>query len=794
MRYWTFAGSSLIAALLICCFSLEALGQCPPAGALTFLRAHQQGIDQVTGVTVSPDGLHVYTVSPFTHTLTVFSRNADTAELSFVQSISDGEGGADALLGATSFKVSPDGEHAYVVSQTEDAITVFSRNQTSGELTFVQSVFDDVGDVVGLNETQSLAISPDGAHVYATGRTDDSISAFFRDPVTGELAIFQTLQDNVDGVDGLDAAATVVLSPDGANVYVVSKNENAVSVFSRDSISGELTFSQVVRSGVDGVAGLDAPTFVAIPSDGNHVYVGGLCDSTVALFSRDPVTGELTFLESIIVGENDPFICEGPGGAAISSDGASVYVTVFSGDLLLNYSRNPSTGSLELLEVFQEGLDGVDGLLGSVQVTVSPDDEHVYVAGKDDNAIATFLRLGSSGSVGVDVFVSPDGDNQNLGTEASPWQDINFALTRLSGTPENPSTIHLEPGVYEEEVILCAYVSLVGEDPETTILQFFDPGSTDRFVLEAGEGSEVIGIQLRTPQATTQAVDLLRVRNVSAFVEDVTFDGRDNPLSFGVFASGVGSSGTLVQNCLFRRVGFAVQAVETEAEFRNNIFRDIRADAVFVSEPLGKNAAQQTDEVPLFGDETIEGTGGNVFDNVGGQFIINNTETTVKAEKNSWGLADATAIGEKMTGPVDFEPFVAPGQLAGTVTDATTGDPIAGATVTIEELSLSVTTLNDGTYAFVSVPAGSITVRVERAGYRSATVDVTVATGGITTQDFSLTPGADDGNGVSQGCPSVTFARDTAMMSFLKPLRQLRDGLLRNSPVAEQMKRTYYSR
>ena len=74
---------------------------------------------------------------------------------------------------------------------------------------------------------------------------------------------------------------------------------DAVAVFSRDAASGELTFVQVLKDGVGGVDGLDWASSVTLSPDGHHVYVAGSLDNAVVVFSRNVVSGKLTFVEAI---------------------------------------------------------------------------------------------------------------------------------------------------------------------------------------------------------------------------------------------------------------------------------------------------------------------------------------------------------------------------------------------------------------------------------------------------------------------------------------------------------------
>ena len=91
----------------------------------------------------------------------------------------------------------------------------------------------------------------------------------------------------------------------------------------------------------------------------------------------------------------------------------------------------------------------------------------------------------------------------------------------------------------------------------------------------------------------------------------------------------------------------------------------------------------------------------------------------------------AFKFGTCTTGPT--------GSLEGTVTDASSGDPIAGATVEITDLAVSTTTDENGHYVFSSVPTGDYTVTAKKFGYEDGSASVTINEDETTTQDFALT-------------------------------------------------------
>jgi Carboxypeptidase regulatory-like domain len=76
------------------------------------------------------------------------------------------------------------------------------------------------------------------------------------------------------------------------------------------------------------------------------------------------------------------------------------------------------------------------------------------------------------------------------------------------------------------------------------------------------------------------------------------------------------------------------------------------------------------------------------------------------------------------------------GTLSGTVTDAATGQPVAGATVTAD--GVSVSTGAGGSYSF-DLPPGTTQVTASDYGFQTQTQTVTITANQTTTQNFALT-------------------------------------------------------
>jgi 6-phosphogluconolactonase (cycloisomerase 2 family) len=275
--------------------------------------------------------------------------------------------GVDGLAGARSVALSPDGAHVYVASERDDAVAVFARNAGTGMLTFVEVEKDGVGGVDGLADAQWVTLSPDGAHVYvASAPPDDAVAVFARNAMTGALTFVEAEKDGVGGVDGLDGARAVAVSPDGAHVYVASDADAAVAVFSRSAGTGALTFVETKQDGVGGVDGLGGARSVAVSPDGAHVYVEGVADGEIAVFGRNAATGALTFIEAEPNGRGSSVVgLDFPSTIVPSADGAHLYAVSPFGRVAV-FGRNAGTGALTLVQV-DPSFQGGDA------VAVSPD-------------------------------------------------------------------------------------------------------------------------------------------------------------------------------------------------------------------------------------------------------------------------------------------------------------------------------------------------------------------------------------------------------------------------------------
>ena len=366
-------------------------------GALTLLEKGDEidGVDLAEAITVDSDGKHIYIINTNDAILN-FELNATTGIPSFIETLRNGTTGiVDGLAKAVSVAISSNNKHIYVAGKDDDAIAVFNRDAIDGKLTFI-----DVKRVDGVDGINSVIVSPNGKHVYGASENSNALVVFSRDNVTGILSFIEMKQDGVDGIDGLAGANSVVVSPDDQYVYATAGNDNAITVFRRDTDTDKLTLVETQQNGVDGVAGIESVHSLTISTDENSLYaINKEYYEALAVFSRDINTGKLTFVEMHEQPEN---LTEGSGigGATaiiVSPDNKHVYVVSATLGTMVLFERELNTGKLKFIEK-KTGDDGANGLENANSIVVSADGNHAYVASgtyildATDGALSVFRR------------------------------------------------------------------------------------------------------------------------------------------------------------------------------------------------------------------------------------------------------------------------------------------------------------------------------------------------------------------------------------------------------------------
>lgn len=259
------------------------------------------------------------------------------------------------------------------------------------------------------------------------------------------------LSGGSNDVAGIERATDVAVSPDGRHVYVVGIFSDSIGIFTRDAVSGALTFSDFVAwTGAiepGAIPDLDQPIAISLSADGLNLYAvaGPTVASRIVAFTRDPESGALAHLQSLADGSAPTLSdLDRPMDILVSRDGISVYVTSFENRALTVLARDPETGLLTPQQVVIDNQNGVDGLEGLQKVAESPDGAFLYAASagrpvstpgvggvstfaRAADGTLTFLEVEQQDVNGVDgmwwprdVAVSPDGANVYVAAGGQP--------------------------------------------------------------------------------------------------------------------------------------------------------------------------------------------------------------------------------------------------------------------------------------------------------------------------------------------------------------------------------------
>jgi 6-phosphogluconolactonase (cycloisomerase 2 family) len=267
-----------------------------PAPELTHIRA----------IVVSRCGKHVYATSLSEHLLLVFARRDGELHLEQVFQDDDspqvsfngkklppwikGAQVVDGLLLPASLLISPDDRFIYVGAAQEGCLTVFERDAATGRLQQIQRMTSHYKDENGklwsgrtemnLHGARELAFCPRAEYIYSV--CNGGVGIFRRDQESGEVSLVGTVSGFHDSIPSLHMACAIVVSKSGKHVFVASHGDKfshrgAITIFTRDQVTGELEFLKVVdRKEVAGVRHL------SLSPDGRHLYASTSFQTLVA--------------------------------------------------------------------------------------------------------------------------------------------------------------------------------------------------------------------------------------------------------------------------------------------------------------------------------------------------------------------------------------------------------------------------------------------------------------------------------------------------------------------------------
>ena len=311
----------------------------------------------------------------------------------------------------------------------------------------------------------------------AAGATGDLV---YKDCITGETESGSAGSAACDAIasaatsaanSGLAGPDAIALSPDGANLYVVSLEDDAIARFTRNTANGKLAYKGCItgetQSGPAGSAacdlipsatssgtssGMDFPVSIEVSPDGASVYVVAKSDDAIVRFKRDQSSGKLAYRDCITgeteSGPTGSGACEAiPGAAAgganaglndpqageLSADGASLYIAGLGDEAVIRFNRNLTSGKLTYkdcltgdtaasgaCEAIPSATAGgvASGLSNPITVASSADGRSLYLGAQGDTALARFGRSTTSGKLSYKDCITGETESGATGSGA----------------------------------------------------------------------------------------------------------------------------------------------------------------------------------------------------------------------------------------------------------------------------------------------------------------------------------------------------------------------------------------
>ena len=297
-------------------------------GRLVHLNSHEKmyPLGWPFGVQVAPSGKLFAAACGESKTVVLFRRDTETGLLDVAAVFQSLPQGNQPLARPMDLAFSPDSRFLYVI----DAGSSWDTTRHSSVITLrvandetLHWVATDYGRSACFANARCIAAHPNGRWLYVASSDANTLVMCSIDEQTGASVTEQVLRDETDGIHCLAGAMGVACSSDGRFVYASSgrfRGDNAVGVF-RVGDGGRLTVFQEFHAGDEGIGDFAGGNEIAVSPDGHFIVACGTTSSTLACFSRNVETGELTHVETVPIGGM-------PAGLCFSPDSKRIYVAL----------------------------------------------------------------------------------------------------------------------------------------------------------------------------------------------------------------------------------------------------------------------------------------------------------------------------------------------------------------------------------------------------------------------------------------------------------------------------------
>lgn len=140
-----------------------------------------------------------------------------------------------------------------------------------------------------------LVFHPNGEYVYIMTEFSSEIIAFQYDSETASLTRYQNISTIPEDFQENNQGSAIHISSDGRYIYAGNRGHDSIAIFTVNPESGKLTFIEHTST-----LGNWPRDFALDPTE-NFMVISNQNSNNLVLFSRDKLTGKLTLLQSDIL-------------------------------------------------------------------------------------------------------------------------------------------------------------------------------------------------------------------------------------------------------------------------------------------------------------------------------------------------------------------------------------------------------------------------------------------------------------------------------------------------------------
>ena len=304
------------------------------------------------------------------------------------------------LGSVTSVAISPDGNHVYTSAFRSNAVGAFRVEGQAGRLVHLQSH----ASVFPLGWPFGVQVDPSGKLFAAACNVSKTVVLFRRDAETGLLEVADVFQTLPQDEHRLRRPMEVAFSTDSRFLYVTdtgnpwdARRHSSVITL---RVENDNTLRWVATDYGKSACFANARG-IAVHPNGRWLYVVSSDANTLVMCKLDEQTGA-SVTEQVLRDETDGIHgLAGAMGVACSPDGRFVYTSSgrFRGDNAVGVFRVGDDGRLTVVQEFHAGDEGIGDFAGGNEIAVSPDGHFIVACGTTSSTLACFSRDTETGEL-----------------------------------------------------------------------------------------------------------------------------------------------------------------------------------------------------------------------------------------------------------------------------------------------------------------------------------------------------------------------------------------------------------